>query len=424
MDKLSISSDSDDGGSTPPPDRNNIEKEIPKTSTPVKERSSVKIRRTDGRNLKPTESKARIQNESISPRDAAGNLLRGLKSFGERPSSKAKLSSGVKKSNERARMADAITTAHRRNQNVKPSFKRGRTLVGGSDISPIADPIKDELSPRDDRIEPVDDHEKFDLDMSKIKSNPSKPQSYRSPRSYRPVRAEAKANLGVSSGVIETSIDTVVDMGDDVNLHVSPGDVDRLAVDMIEELMIQVDKHINWTYNKAYFYKSLEKIIYLTLQGISATCTVLGLMLGSSGNESSKFFFIIGVLNAIGLLLFEVNDRYKFDKTASKLFQCTQEFEEMKTELRELKVSSLGPIQRLDAIRSYEKRLNRIEMDAFNSQTFKIGGPTEFNSCKGDVDYFHPIKPDDIPVDDPTDDEQHGSQLGDIINRKNEFTEE
>lgn len=218
---------------------------------------------------------------------------------------------------------------------------------------------------------------------------------------------------------IRGSFDTHLDIGEFEETHdtkvvakldgvdITQSDVQLLVDEEIEDLKNRLMESSKYIYYKSLFFKTIGNVVYLIIQLVAAAISILGLLNGSSvsslndhvstgdafGNLSA-YFFIIGVLGAVNIVLVEINSRYKFDERSGKFLSYSQSLDMLILELKEMPFNPMDPRDKLSKIKYYELEMDMIELNAFNSQII-----TNKEHKTTHVKHTDNIKPDDIPVD-------------------------
>lgn len=161
-----------------------------------------------------------------------------------------------------------------------------------------------------------------------------------------------------------------------------PNDVDELASDMCDELINQLRSEASYTNIKAIGFKCIDNTLYIGSHLISLTIMILGLYGGVStvnNNDSSAkgwWFFVSGVLGGVNGIITEVSKRYNFKARSDVIYQCSQEYGDIISTLRMLKVDPSTGQQKLVKLNEIEHNINAIQMKCFDTQVIKTTPPT------------------------------------------------
>ena len=247
---------------------------------------------------------------------------------------------------------------------------------------------------------------------------------------YRRERGTFKPTFTKTATIVPT--DVHIEIGEDIpdednivakvnGIEITQADVSNLVTDLSEDLVVRVQDASNYTYYKSLGFKTLDNVVYISLQLISFAAVIIGLIQGSSSdpvtydldtngtivysvnNDYNMYFFILSVMSGVNIFLVEITKRYKFGDRAVTLYECVQEFDSIILEIKELRVDPRDPREKLSIIKMYERKLDGIELRAFDSGIIGISQHRSFDSLSDNKDNkgsFNPIRPKDIPVEE------------------------
>ncbi len=137
---------------------------------------------------------------------------------------------------------------------------------------------------------------------------------------------------------------------------------------VINTLIDQVKRQAIYTFNKSIGFKLMDKLIFLLLIGLGISIGVLGM------RESESNKFVAGILGFIVTAFVGIKEEFKFRDRSRVLRDCCYKFNKYAHELRILSFSSKEPIEILERVKEIETRLNRVDMNAFDSKVITIAG--------------------------------------------------
>jgi hypothetical protein len=167
-------------------------------------------------------------------------------------------------------------------------------------------------------------------------------------------------------------------------------DLDDVVSNYIDDLYNDAVKQSGYAYYRSIFLKGFDSILRILV-------VVIGIVIGILGRDAAKAEYTesdgegkvdktaqLGL--AVTILGFsvsgicEIRDQFMFKDRSVTLRRCYQEFNKISHSLKVLKFSEKDPFDLLITISEMEEKLNKIDMDAFDSQIVHVGSPHEFKT--------------------------------------------
>lgn len=219
--------------------------------------------------------------------------------------------------------------------------------------------------------------------INQVILNYKRSQNTRSNRNIPP-NTDEKNVITVGDNELDdfvVQVDNQVDDGNEKTYNEQSLDqvVDNISDELINQLQIMIPQQNT----KAIWFKAVDNVLYLSSHMIALTILILSLYQGASssedkdsvGNQDSTYFFVISVLAGIDSLLVELNKRYEFKARSVTIYECGAELDDLITILRELKVDSRPPEQKMIIIKKIESKINDIQMKSFDRDLIKTKPP-------------------------------------------------